>query len=649
MNPVSFKNSLELSIKSSLVIAVIVLLALLGGVSLMAKMRLDALEQTIESVGRERMPRIRALGEINLMISRMRLSSVRAALTNTPEQRDAATKLLADRSTKLDEMIAAFQREVRESPEQALLFSQFVAKWRGYQKYQAMILEVGRSGDAEAIGRVINVDSFEPFQHAVDAISDGILFANQQADRAIDEAKASSASFGHVLWGANILSVLVALIALNFVIRDVSLPIRRITESMERISKGELDTAIPFAERGNELGMMARALAVFRKSLAENERLGAATRTLSELSEWLQSAKSEAELYDMIGDVLGRLMPECRGTLYIYANSRDLLESVKAWNGGHDKASMHPDDCWGLRRGHTYVHGVSEIEFHCGHVEHGASASENYCCIPILAHGEMVGLLHFDYIATAGETAEEAKTRFADRQRLGMAAAEHISIAIANAKMREELRDQSVRDVLTGLNNRRYLLETGRRELKRAARESEPLSLLSIDVDHFKSFNDNHGHDAGDIVLRQVGECMREIFAEHVPCRYGGEEFVVLMPGTGSLDAVAQAEVFRARVEGLVIRYAESNLPRVTVSVGVASYPSSGESLAELLKVADQGLYEAKRGGRNRIVCAAVSETAPVEPGDLAARLRAATCCPTHAAGNFAAEDCKPEEAAKAA
>ena len=104
---------------------------------------------------------------------------------------------------------------------------------------------------------------------------------------------------------------------------------------------------------------MARALTVFKRSLIENERLNAATRTLSELSEWLQSAKSEAELYEMISSVLGRLMPECKGSLFIYANSRDVLEVATEWNGQSRTASIHPDDCWSLRRGHAYVHGTS--------------------------------------------------------------------------------------------------------------------------------------------------------------------------------------------------------------------------------------------------------------------------------------------------
>jgi diguanylate cyclase (GGDEF)-like protein len=135
--------------------------------------------------------------------------------------------------------------------------------------------------------------------------------------------------------------------------------------------------------------------------------------------------------------------------------------------------------------------------------------------------------------------------------------------------------------------------------------------VLSIDVDHFKSFNDNHGHDAGDVVLRHVGESMRRVFRDHdVACRFGGEEFVVLLPGATSAVAAERAEDLRATIEALTVRYAETNLPRVTISIGIAAFPDAGQGLADVLKVADEALYEAKRLGRNQIVLSAACEAA---------------------------------------
>ena len=594
------QKSLSVSIKKSLLTSIFLLIMILAGVSVMSKLRLNALQDTIETVGRDRLPKLRDLGEMNLTIARIRSISMRVALAETPEQRQAAEALLLRRTTSLNQKIDAFRAGLAETSAMKLIFDQFSNKWAAYAKYQARILDPEVARDRAQLSRLVNVESEGPYVAVVDAISDGIKLANQEADAAIDDALADSRFYAVVLWVVNGLSILIGLVTLIFVIRDVSTPIHRITESMELISKGDLEADIPYADRSNELGMMARALTVFKKSLIENERLSAATRTLSELSEWLQSAKSESELYGMISSVLGRLMPECKGSLYIYASSRDVLEIATEWNGQSPTRSLHPEDCWSLRRGHAYVHGTSEIEFHCDHVHCGIN--ENYCCIPIVAHGDTVGLLHLEYTLDASETAEEAKARFADRVRLGLACAEHLSIAIANMKLREGLRDQSVRDVLTGLNNRRYLLEAARRELLRADRHKQPVSVVTIDVDHFKTFNDNHGHDAGDTVLRHVGETLRALFVDDaVPCRFGGEEFVVLLPNTGLEEAAVRAEELRAKIEGLTIRYGDGQLPPVTISAGVAASPVAGASLMELLRVADDALYRAKQNGRNRV------------------------------------------------
>jgi diguanylate cyclase (GGDEF)-like protein len=125
---------------------------------------------------------------------------------------------------------------------------------------------------------------------------------------------------------------------------------------------------------------------------------------------------------------------------------------------------------------------------------------------------------------------------------------------------------------------------------------------LSIDVDHFKKFNDNHGHDAGDVVLRAVGEALQSSFRDdEVPCRFGGEEFVVVLPGVTASVARKRAEQLRAKIEALTVRYAEGNLPKITISVGIATYPHSGSTPVEVLKVADEALYVAKHEGRNRV------------------------------------------------
>lgn len=368
----------------------------------------------------------------------------------------------------------------------------------------------------------------------------------------------------------------------------------RMQTAMRRLAGGDLDTSVPCLDRKDEIGQMAHAVQVFHDNAIERNKLNREARLLSELNEWLQSCKSLDELYRMVGEFLSRLLPGCPGTLYIYANSRDVLETARAWNGAQSTLmAIQPDDCWGLRRGRTYTFGESEIAFPCAHV---ASAKVgDYCCIPILAHGETIGMLHLEF-------ASDGKETMAEQRRLGLVCAEQISLAIANVKLRDQLRDQSIRDALTGMFNRRYLLETSRREFSRAARAGQSVSILSIDVDHFKKFNDNHGHDAGDTVLRAVADVLKSSFRdEDVPCRFGGEEFVVLLPGATAEAAAQKAEQLRAKIEGLVVRYVDGNLPRITISTGVAAFPDCGDNPPAVLKAADDALYRAKDAGRNRV------------------------------------------------
>jgi diguanylate cyclase (GGDEF)-like protein/PAS domain S-box-containing protein len=167
--------------------------------------------------------------------------------------------------------------------------------------------------------------------------------------------------------------------------------------------------------------------------------------------------------------------------------------------------------------------------------------------------------------------------------------------------LQEKLREQSTHDALTGLYNRRHLEETLEREVARARRSSSSLSVVMADLDHCKFVNDRLGHLAGDEVLRAFGALLAERFpVEDVCCRYGGEEFLVVMPGCAERAAVDHAEEFRRATEELVIAYAGETI-RMTASFGVATFPQHGAGAADLVRAADAALYWAKGAGRNRV------------------------------------------------
>ncbi len=350
-----------------------------------------------------------------------------------------------------------------------------------------------------------------------------------------------------------------------------------------------------------------------REILDSQLRLAREVQLLGELNEWLQSSRSLDELFDMVSRFMTHILPRAEGSVYIYSNSRDVLDGSASWNGGAHKDHIHPDGCWGLRRGRTYEYGQSEIDFVCEHAE--PHDGRPYFCFPILAHGETVGLMHL----RAHEGAEE---EFRDSKKLAQMCAEQISMAIANVRMRDQLHDQSVRDPLTGLFNRRHMTDQLRRLIGRAQAGGGNLSLVAVDVDHFKKFNDNHGHDAGDMVLRAVGSVLTQSCdGEELACRMGGEEFTLVLPELTPQEVVDRAEALRKAVEAITVRYGEKTLPRITISLGVAHYPDHGTMPQDLMRASDDALYDAKGKGRNQVCVANLHGDEPeaelVKPKDL--------------------------------
>jgi diguanylate cyclase (GGDEF)-like protein len=189
--------------------------------------------------------------------------------------------------------------------------------------------------------------------------------------------------------------------------------------------------------------------------------------------------------------------------------------------------------------------------------------------------------------------------------RLAVTVAEQFALALANLRLRETLRGQSIRDPLTGLFNRRYMEETLDRELSRAARERRPLSVILLDIDRFKHFNDTFGHEAGDTVLASLGALLRGASrAGDVACRYGGEEFVLILPAASLADAQRRAEEIREAIRGLRVTHNGRPLEAVRCSMGVAAFPEHGEVGGALLRAADAALYRAKREGRDQVILA---------------------------------------------
>jgi diguanylate cyclase (GGDEF)-like protein/PAS domain S-box-containing protein len=244
-----------------------------------------------------------------------------------------------------------------------------------------------------------------------------------------------------------------------------------------------------------------------------------------------------------------------------------------------------------------------------------AAWARSYAGIPIQFMGTVVGFINL-YSATAGfftQAHTERMQTFADQIATVFANSRLVDeLQKANARLsaqlseiqalENELREQAIRDPLTGLFNRRYLQVTLDREIARVKRTNQPVGIIIMDIDHFKLINDSYGHKAGDLILEALGELFKtNIRREDIACRYGGEEFVVVMPGASLKTAEERAEIIHSQIAALRVHYENWNI-HVTVSVGVAAYPLHGTTGEDVLIRADRALYHAKQEGRDRVI-----------------------------------------------
>jgi diguanylate cyclase (GGDEF)-like protein len=367
-------------------------------------------------------------------------------------------------------------------------------------------------------------------------------------------------------------------------------------DAAEAIARGEFDRRAP-AALGDEIGRLARS---FNSMADEVHGRTVEASGLRKMSELLQACSSVAEAFLVIERVVPSLLPGTRGVLHVINSSRSQLEQAARFGLPGDAAPpldidpAAPSDCWAFRLGAPHRVAPGEPTVGCNHPGTG----ESYLCIPVLAHGESLGVLS---VSPAPSAALGARA-----ERL----AEQIGLAVANLRLRDSLRTQAVCDGLTSLYNRRYFEEAAERELSRAKRHKRQLVMMVLDVDHFKRFNDTYGHDAGDALLREVGQLLRSsVRQSDVACRYGGEEFVLILPESSPEEALRRADQIREAFHRLGLSYQGKLLGPVSVSIGIAAFPDHGGTRDTLLRSADAALYRAKREGRDRALIASANES----------------------------------------
>lgn len=384
--------------------------------------------------------------------------------------------------------------------------------------------------------------------------------------------------------------------------------------------QGELHRVVGIAEditvRKQEEAALRAAHQKLHVALRESEQRAKEASKLTELVDVLQSCQNIEEAYKVAGSMLPRILASNSGALCITNASRNIVETVASWGEAPPtEKTFGPDSCWALRRGKVHPVDDPASPVRCGHVH---SSARGYVCVPLAAHGETLGVLCIEKAARSSippGLLPEDDTEALCRQ--GDAIGERMSLALASLRLREVLRSQSIRDPLTGLFNRRYMEESLERELRRADRNGQPVGLIMLDIDHFKHFNDTFGHQAGDALLRALGDLMGErTRGQDVACRFGGEEFAIILAGA-SIEAVQKrAKLLREEVKQLSVTHAGQLLGKISFSLGIAAFPGDGQTADELVRAADQALYRAKAAGRDRIVLAQDlrPSTIPPEP-----------------------------------
>jgi diguanylate cyclase (GGDEF)-like protein len=367
----------------------------------------------------------------------------------------------------------------------------------------------------------------------------------------------------------------------------------------ERIQIGTL--LVLLLQLGAGLLAILGLIHAFRSSVAEADGRAAAVASanrsreqvarLFEMADVLQSAADHADANAVLNATAMELVPGFSGALYVFNNSRDRLVLSTTWaRAEHDALpeTINPVACWALKRGKPHLNRGDGGKLCCAHHVGLETSLE----IPMIARGEIVGLLQ---LFASGISAVE---RLEQVTNLGSALADGMSLALANMALREKLRNQALRDPLTGLYNRRYMEDCLQRFVRLAEREYREVTLIMVDLDHFKRLNDEHGHAFGDQVLRDTAQVLTGSLREtDIVCRFGGEELVVILPDCPLERGADKAELLRLRIEEL----SNTHGTDISASFGVASLPHTSQTVSDLLSAADQALYKAKQGGRNQV------------------------------------------------
>jgi diguanylate cyclase (GGDEF)-like protein len=464
---------------------------------------------------------------------------------------------------------------------------------------QTALAQIARGEEKEAVSLLYGAAYEQELERIQTRLDHFRLMLEGRVNKTIAEATEKSRiwrTLSEVMVG---LTALMFLFVLGFILkRRVLYPVVRLSDVVQKLAAQDYAVEAPQFTQIDEIGNMAQAIRIFRENGLARQQLEqernadwAVRELLARMTQRLQGCESFEDVIKVAELFAPNVAPALPGQLYILDTDPWQMRCVAQWLSPPPEVGVfHPDNCWAVRRGlsHPPVNGEPDIA--CYHLSE--SQTNQSLCVPLIAQGEAIGLLSFSNVTSA--TAPS-------RAYLELMA-EALGLALANQRLRNALQEKALFDSLTGLRNRHHLDDALHSQINLAIRNNTPLSCLMIDIDHFKGFNDNYGHEAGDLVIKGVAAIIqRAVCNIGMAFRYGGEEFLVLLGGTNEEAARICANDIYNSVHLLTLRYGPAEIGQIDVSIGIASYPQHTQS-DNLLRAADAALYRAKELGRSRIV-----------------------------------------------
>ncbi len=400
--------------------------------------------------------------------------------------------------------------------------------------------------------------------------------------------------------------------------RRVLRPVVKLSDVVNRLAAQDYAVEPPDYDEIDEIGDMAQAIRVFRENGLERQRLEeernadfAKRSLLSRMTQRMQECETIHQLERVIESFVPQIALGFAGSLYLLDESHNLLGEACSWLAPvHSHSEFPPAACWALQRGEMHRPKGCVADVPCDHLNFAGQAVDSVC-LPLIAQRTTIGLLYLEPRSDLFEPLPDVSEIYLK------ILAENIGLAVGNLRLRDRLRAMAMADSLTGLANRRQLETVLESRLLEADRANRPISCIMLDIDHFKHFNDEFGHDAGDAVLCAVGELLKQATRESDAFRFGGEEFLLLMPDMAAEQALLRAEEVRIKIGALQIEHAGRELGAITASLGTATAPDHC-AFNKLVRTADTALLRAKESGRNRVVQAELRRLEAGGPGSTA-------------------------------